>query len=93
MRRSPRRRPQSKLSTEEAAWGLESSRRAQPKAEEEDPVQWWSRKNLAVVCKGMTRRAIPAPRKRHDHEGGGYTGPTVERRRRAQPECSNGIRD
>jgi hypothetical protein len=116
MRRSQRKRPQCKLSTEEAAWGLDSSRTAQPKAEERTQDNGGSRKKLAVVCKRMARRTIPAPRKEYGHEGHGYKGPMVERRRRkrrtrgivvqgtrkgptfgrrrrAQPECSNGIRD
>jgi hypothetical protein len=59
-----------------------------------------SRKKLAAASRGMTRRAIPAPRKGNGHQGpgrdnvarGAPKGQTFERTCRAQPECNNGIR-
>jgi hypothetical protein len=42
----------------------------------------------AAAHTGMNRRAGTARRK-----GRGHTGPTMQKRRRKGPECSNGIRD
>jgi hypothetical protein len=58
-------------------------------------------KKLATACRGMTHRAIPALCKEHGHQGpgrnnvarGNLTGQTFRKRRRAQLECSNKIRD
>jgi hypothetical protein len=64
-------------------------------------VNGGSRKKLAAACRGMTRRAIPARRKRHGRQGPGKDnvrkGNSKERtfgkRFLAQPECNNGIRN
>jgi hypothetical protein len=54
-----------------------------------------SRKKLAAACRGMTRRATPAPRKGHSHQGPGKDNVVQEtrkgrpfgKRRWAQPEA------
>jgi hypothetical protein len=68
-------------------------------AKEMDPGDGGSRKKLAAACRGMTRCAIPAPRKGHDRQGPGRDnvargvpkGRTLKRRQRMCQECSNGI--
>jgi hypothetical protein len=60
-----------------------------------------SRKKLAAARRGMTRRAIPAPRMGHGRQGPGrdnvargtLKGRTFGKRHRAQPEWNNGIRN
>jgi hypothetical protein len=47
-----------------------------------------SRKKLAVACRQMSRRAVPAWRKQRDRNR-----PAVEETQRNEPECNNGIRD
>jgi hypothetical protein len=59
-----------------------------------------SRQKLAAARIRMARRAVPAPRKGHGHQGPGKDsvakgtpkGGTFGKRRRARPECNNGIR-
>jgi hypothetical protein len=65
------------VSTEEAAWGPDSSRRVPPKAEERTQGNSGSWKKLAAARRGMTRLAGVAWRK-----GRGHTGRAVEQRRR-----------
>jgi succinate dehydrogenase/fumarate reductase flavoprotein subunit len=60
-----------------------------------------SRKELLAGCRGMNRRAIPARRKGHCHQGQGKNKAvrrtqkrqTFEKGRRPKPEGSTGLRD
>jgi hypothetical protein len=60
-----------------------------------------SRNKLATACRRMTCHAIPVRRKEYGHQGEGQDsvargapkGRTFWKKRRAQPECDNGIKD